>query len=268
MRDALYVREGDRFIPTERTCSPWGSDRLHGGAVAGLLAWGAENLHPNPEMRVVRITNDLFRPAPRVPVRLEADLLREGRRISVLRVRMVADGQEVAMATVLRARAQPTELPAHAQPPRQTPPGPDGIEVVGFLGSKPQTGPKAPPGMHSAVEVKPVVGMQFKGEGTAWLRITCDVVQGQPNSSVSYMGMMSDYGNGLGQVYLGGQVACINADIDMHLVRYPAADSWICLESRSLMSSQGSGITETRLYDTDGPIGQVTQSLVVRPFSL
>jgi len=264
--EALYIRDGNDFIPTERTCSPWDSKLLHGGAVAGLLAYAVERCDPRLDMRFVRITNDLFRPAPRVPVQVHTEVVRDGQRISIVRAYLMAEGKQVAMATALRAKIQPLNLPDYAVPSRQTPPGPEGFSVSNFLGGAASDG-KLPPSMHAVVAAKVVSGFKFRGQGTAWMHIDADVVQGEPNTPLAYMGMMSDYGNGLGQIFLGGGMACINADIDLHLTRYPQANDWICLESSTQMSEEGFGVTQTRLYDENGPLGHVSQTLVVRSFS-
>lgn len=268
--EALYIRDGDYFVPTERTGSPWDTKLLHGGAIAGLLAYAVEHCEPNPQMRFVRITNDLFRPAPRVPIKIETRVVRDGQRIGVIQALLIADGKEVAMATALRARVQPIELPDYAQPPKTTPRGPEGLNITSFLGGGGrQSGTdKLPPGLHSVVEMKIVDGFQFRGAGTAWLRINAQVVAGEDNTPLTYMGMMSDFGNGLGQVYLGGRAACINADIDMHLNRYPQAQAWIGLASQTHIEATGFGTTQTSLYDEQGPIGHVSQSLVVRDLTL
>ena len=263
MKDALYHREGELYVPTERTNSPWDSRLLHGGAIAGIMAHVIDRHEPDPEWRILRLTHDLCRPAPRVPLTIVTETLRAGQRIQLIQARMLADSQEVARSTALRGRVQPVELPDHAVVTGGVPEGPEGLAPEGFLGGRGQPG-KRPPGLNAAIEMRRVSGFAFKGEGTAWLRIDADVVAGEPTTAISYMGMMSDFGNGIGQLYLGGKMGCINADIDLHLNRYPDGE-WICLESRTHMEPTGLGTTHTRLYDTRGPIGRVDQCLVLRP---
>jgi len=38
----------------------------------------------------------------------------------------------------------------------------------------------------------------------------------------------------------------------------------VCLEARTLLGDEGSGLAESTLYDIDGVIGRATQSLFVR----
>ena len=104
MKDALYHRDGPLYVPTERTNSPWDSRLLHGGAIAGLMAHVIDRHEPDPEWRILRLTHDLYRPAPRVPLEVVTETLRAGQRIQLIQARMLADGQEVARSTALRGR--------------------------------------------------------------------------------------------------------------------------------------------------------------------
>ena len=44
MPDALFERDGARFVPTELCRGPWSPDAQHGGPPAVLLARAAEGL--------------------------------------------------------------------------------------------------------------------------------------------------------------------------------------------------------------------------------
>lgn len=262
--DSLYHKDGDYFVPTDRTNSPWSPKLLHGGAISGILAYGLEQHAPDPGMQFIRVTNDLFRPAPKVPVKLETNFLRDGGRIGVVECRLIADGKEVARAVGLRAKVQDIDLPEHALCKTETPPDPGPIPISGFLGEKSDAEAYVP-GLNYAVDVKLISGFQFKGEGKAWLRITSQLIDGAENTPFTYLGMLSDFGNGLGQSYIGGNNACINADINSSIYRYPTSE-WICLESKTQVQPQGFGTTETLFVDSEGAVGRVSQSLVVKPF--
>jgi hypothetical protein len=54
----------------------------------------------------------------------------------------------------------------------------------------------------------------------------------------------------------------VNCDL-IYLFRLPA-ETWICLEARSLFGGNGCGLADSALYDETGVIGQATQSLAVR----
>jgi Acyl-CoA thioesterase C-terminal domain/Acyl-CoA thioesterase N-terminal domain len=265
-QDILYVREGDQYHPTDRAASPWDSQLIHGGAITGLLAHTLDTRYVHENMKFIRITNDLFRPAPRQPLTVETEIIRDGSRIKAIVARMIIDTHEVARATSVCATTQVIELPAHAAlgSPIEFPAH---LPVLGFLGPYTESVYDAPPGFNFAVEMRKVEGFEFKGWGTAWLNIRSQVVQDEPNTPVSYMGMMTDFGNGIGQMGLGANQACINSDSSLYLYRYPK-QKWIRFKCHSQIQPTGSGTTETELADADGPLGRVIQSLIVRPFSL
>lgn len=262
--DPLYKKQGDLFIPTDRTNSPWSPTLLHGGAISGILAYGLEQALTDPTMHFIRITNDLFKPAPKQAFRLETEMVRDGSKITVILCKLIVEGVEVARATGLAAKVQDVELPEYARCQAEMPPPHDDISIKGFLGEK-----AAPevyiPGLNYAIDVKLISGFDFQGQGEAWLRMTSPLIEGEENSPLTYMGLLSDFGNGLGQAYLGGDNACINADINLSLYRYPESE-WIHLKSKTQVQTQGFGTTETFFIDEKGPVGKVTQSLIVKPF--
>ncbi len=259
--NTIFHRDGDRYLPTARASSPWDSRLLHGGSMAGLLAYVLE-AHGDGQMQFVRITNDLFRPGPLAPIEARVRTVRHGRQVHALEATLSADGVDFARAAALQLRPTPIDLPAHAQPSSEHPPGPQDLPTVGFLGKRDPSKPP-PPGLNAAMEMRLVSGFQFKGEGCAWMRLAAPFMDGEPASPLVHMGVLSDMGNGLGQIYLGGQAACINADISLNLLRLPRSE-WVCLESVTQLGHHGLGTVCTRFYDTEGPIGQVMQSQVAR----
>ncbi|PCJ15122.1 MAG: hypothetical protein COB04_13655 [Gammaproteobacteria bacterium] len=262
--DPLYKKQGDQFIPTDRTNSPWSPTLLHGGAISGILAYGLEQALPNPDMHYIRITNDLFKPAPKKPFTLDTEVVRDGSKICVIICKLMVDGGEVARATGLAAKVRDVELPDYALCQAEMPPAHEDLPIRGFLGEK--TSPDIyVPGLNYAIDVKLISGFDFQGKGSAWLRMTSPLIEGEENSPLTYMGLLSDFGNGLGQAYLGGDNACINADINLSLYRYPESD-WIHLNSITQVQTQGFGTTETTFTDEKGVVGKVTQSLIVKPF--
>jgi hypothetical protein len=56
----------------------------------------------------------------------------------------------------------------------------------------------------------------------------------------------------------------INADLSIHLHRPPLGE-WIGLDARTLLHPGGTGIAESVVHDTSGPVGRAFQTLVVQP---
>jgi hypothetical protein len=55
----------------------------------------------------------------------------------------------------------------------------------------------------------------------------------------------------------------VNADLTINLLRRPLGE-WICVDARTLLASNGCGLSESQLFDETGLIGRATQSLAVR----
>lgn len=61
---ALFLADGDQFVPQDVARGPWDPTALHGGPTAALLARAVEGHEADPAqpMRVARLTVDLLRP--------------------------------------------------------------------------------------------------------------------------------------------------------------------------------------------------------------
>ena len=270
MPDAIFTPEGDTFVPTDLARSPWGSELLHGGPPAGLLARAIEHSVHDAGMHPARITIDLFRPVPKQPLRVEVEAVREGNRIAVLQATLVADGLAVARATALVLRKSEVALPANVLPAARYVEGPEGLPVTGLASvmNRPGTDPSRafpPPGgggFHTTVEVKRVSGVPGSGQATAWIRIPVPFVAGEETSPLVRVAATSDFGNALGHIRPSEQVGFINADITLYLHRLPEGE-WVGLETKGVAQPHGLGMVESVVHDEHGAIGRVVQALIV-----
>src|SRR6185312_6795423 len=85
--EAFFRAEGSALVPSAEARSPWSDQMLHGRLLAALAARVAEG-PASGGLVPVRLTCDLFRAAPIEPVTVETDVLRDGRRVRSLAVRM------------------------------------------------------------------------------------------------------------------------------------------------------------------------------------
>ena len=110
--DAFYELDGDRAIPSELTRGPWDSESQHAGPPAALLGRAMERLPASAEsMRMGRVTYEVLRPVPIAPLRFEARIERDGRRVQMLSAALFAGDDEVMKARGWRLREEPVELP-------------------------------------------------------------------------------------------------------------------------------------------------------------
>lgn len=108
---AIYRVDGNSVATSPDAAGPWDRRMQHGSAPASLVTWAAERIATPIPMNIARITIDLMRPVPVAPLTIATDVLREGRKIQLCEVKLLADGVQVVGATVLKIKAQPQTLP-------------------------------------------------------------------------------------------------------------------------------------------------------------
>src|SRR5689334_337633 len=112
--EAIYRVEGAKIETSAFAGGPWDPKLQHGSAPSSLICWAVERLPSPVPMRVARLTIDLMRPVPVAPLSLETEVLREGKKIQLVGVRLLSEGKDVVRATALRIRRKPRELPSSA----------------------------------------------------------------------------------------------------------------------------------------------------------
>ncbi len=261
MPDALFERDGARFVPSELCRGPWSPEAQHGGPPAALLARSAECFEGGEEMQVARLTVELLRPVPLVPLTVAARWARPGRKVQIVEASLRAGDSEVARALGLRLRRVPLALPPGAERDPSPPPGPGrGAETLPPWGD----GIVRPAFHADAVEHRFVAGgFDQPGPATDWIRLRVPVVAGEPTSPLCRVAAAADFGNGISWVLsrLEGYTF-INPDLTIYLHRMPAGE-WVCLEAATWPSRDGVGLCESRLWDERGLIGCALQSLLL-----
>jgi hypothetical protein len=255
---ALFERDGDRFVPTPLTRGPWDPRAMHGGAPSALFTHVCEQYDPGPAAFVARVTVELFRPVPLEPLTMRVRTIRPGRKVQWLEAALLdADEREMTRATVLRLRSDDVDttgavnIVADPVPPRATGHAPEPVFGPGDVG------------YWNANDVQIVAGNWMEpGPGTAWFRLRCAVVAGEPVSPASRATAVADFGSGVGNPLRYTHATGINADVTVALHRHPIGE-WVCLESGAWANPHGVGLAETRLHDDHGPIGRSVQMLLV-----
>ena len=254
MSDAVFLRDGDRLIPQLEARAGWYADALHGGPVAGAFARAFELVEAPTEMEVTRLTVDLMRPVPTVPLSIETRVVRAGKRIQVLEGRMEGNGSDVAVASALRLRVAEVPVPSHSRP--ELPPAPSELPVVTME-------PVHEPWFHTrGVELRSAKqSFYVAGPGTAWVRLAMRLVEGEEPTPLQRAAVAADFGNGVGNV-LSEDFVFMNADLSIYLHRPPEGE-WVGLRSRSDIDHLGYGLAQSVLFDTQGSIGHGLQAIFV-----
>lgn len=116
MPNAIFTRDGDRYVPTELARGPWTPQAQHGGAPAALLARIVERRAGGEAMFVARLTIELLRPVPIAPLATRARIVRPGRKVQLVEASLFDGATEVARCTALRIRCVELPIPPDLLP--------------------------------------------------------------------------------------------------------------------------------------------------------
>jgi hypothetical protein len=259
--DALFLPDGERWLPTDWARGPWSPDALHGGPVAALTAREVERQEAPGPMLLARLTLELMRPVPLRPLTVTGRVSRPGRKVQLVDV-SVRDGElEVARATGLRVRLADVPLP----PDLDTAVGTGAtVGVPGPAESSPQADTWRWRAYHnSAVEVRYARGAWTElGAASVWLRLLVPVVPDEEPSPVVRAMAAADFGNGVSQVLPFGRYFFLNPELTVHLLRPPVGE-WVRLDATSHVAAHGVGFADSAIADERGLIGRAAQSLLV-----
>ena len=256
---ALYERDGDRIVPTDRARGPWRRDALHGAAVAALLA-SAVDL---PGWTPARITFDLLAPVRAVPMTLAVTRPEGGRRVVRQEVTLLEGDDPVARARVLAVRRADLDLPegatehedpfAGAAVPDLSRPTKGVVEAVGWECFD-----------SSAVSVRSLRSADLGPHAVGlWTRLLVPVVAGEPTPPIARAAAAADYASTATHMRLPFERwSFMNAELTLHLTREPAGP-WVGLVCESVVQPVGAGFSASTLFDSAGRLGRSAQALVV-----
>jgi len=256
----------ETFTPTEHTTGPWGPMQ-HGGPVAALLTRSMERLGARPDTRISRVTVDLLGPVPMDQLRVTARIVRPGRRIELLAATLEAPGrdgqwQPVAQGSAWRLATQPTkDVVRRADGGHQLPAeGPTSLEKFHI----PDIWPRG--GFVGATDWRVVHPGGEEGVPTiVWIDLMHDLVAGEPITGLERAMVIADTANGVGARLDPERFSFLNTELTVHL-HHPPTGTWFGVEAETSVGPDGVGMSAGVLHSADGPIGRVTQSLLVERF--
>lgn len=263
--EALFIRDADAFVGTILTQGGWDPDAANGAAVLALLGHCLEDVPTLVPMAMSRFTADLVRPVP-IGRRLHVttDVLREGKKIQVVQLRLLAGDVEHVRATVLRLRdvdmsgaerapeSTTDERPADALVP------PEESSRLGDLDEG--------PGFLRGIDMRRARTRDGSSSG-CWLRFAVPVVAGEPDRATAHLTLGFDFANQVGVELDAPSVSLINPDVTAHVLRQPTGE-WIAVTGDTRFHYRtGRGISSATLSDHDGVFGvaSVCQLVQDRP---
>jgi hypothetical protein len=251
---ALFVRDGHDYLANPVCDGPWAEGALHGGAPSALLAHLFSAELDGSGLMLARLTCEFVRPAPRGPLRPRIEIVRPGRRVTLIDGALLGpDGREVTRARALFLAPSALDGPADEGLPF---PGPEEGTPTDWSAQRPMF-------PTDAMEITFVEG-RFRevGPATAWFRLRYDVLDGEPTRPSDRVAAAADFGNGISSVLSWEEHTFINPDLTVYLER-PPVDEWIALRSRMRVHEGSVASADSVLYDRHGRIGHATQSLLV-----
>ena len=249
-----------RYLATSLTRGPWDANHQHAGPPVALVLGAIERAVAERGLtHIARLTTNLLRPIPIAELSIEVGVDYAGRNAAHLSARLYGEGKEVARFTALVQRAidQPVSAGLPGHPLARAPRPPEDLPPSRFAF------PDRRVGYFDLVDTRVAAGKLFDGPSTIWFRLNHPLVAGEIPSVYQRVAVAADSGNGISAVLDLQQYLFVNSDLTINLLRCPRGE-WVCLEARTLLGDEGSGLAESVLYDTDGVIGRATQSLFVR----
>jgi Acyl-CoA thioesterase C-terminal domain/Acyl-CoA thioesterase N-terminal domain len=262
--ESFYEPDGDHYVATELTRGPWDPGAQHAGPPAALIGREIERLGggrmgggEGPPAQVARVTYEILRLVPIGRLRVEAEVVRPGRRVELVQATLSDDqGEPLVRARGWRLRTEPVSFEA-PQRGNAVPPGPDQANPGGF----PDTGYDV--GYHSAMEYRFVRGgFTELGPATVWMRMGVRLLPGEEPTALQRVLVAADSGNGVSVTLDWSRHLFINVDLTVHLHRMPTGE-WVCLDAETFPETNGVGMADSRLLDEGGQIGRAAQTLLV-----
>ena len=252
--ESIYRVEGAAAETSAFAGGPWNPKLQHGAAPSSLICWAVERLPSPVPMRVVRLTVDLMRPVPVAPLTIETEIVREGRKIQLVSVKLLADGAEVVRASALRIRVEPNETPAIANGPAIALPMPDLCGPPDFFATETP--------FLKGIEMRVAKGgFRIPGPAAIWYRATRPIVADAAISPLMRAAIAADFCNGTSSVFDMKDWTFINADLSLRRGREPL-DVWMLLDAESLVGPDCVVVAAARLADTTGYFGRAVQSII------
>lgn len=262
MIDCLFRRRPDDgehsvFESTDGTRSNWDPQIQHGSPPLSLLTRAIEDLADGSGLRIGRLTLDILGAIPVATVRVRAWVQRPGNRIALMAAEMLVDrpdGSRRAVARVTAWLLAPSDTLDAATD--RYPPLVEG-EAAGVAHAW-----EGAPGYLETVSWR----RQLTPPGAdaiAWMSPLVPLVDADPTTPLQRLAMVVDSANGIGAALDPELFLFMNTDTVVHLNRLPDGRDF-ALQARGSIGPDGIGVTTGEIFDRDGFIGTVAQTLLVQ----
>ncbi|MFC9659783.1 acyl-CoA thioesterase domain-containing protein [Nocardia sp. NPDC127606] len=238
--------------PEPEASSGWIGGQLRGMAVGAVLARAVEReliVRERTDLRPVRWTLDLFRPVFVRPCTTRVEVIRDGRRLSLLDAMLIQDGRPVARAGALYLRPGPT---------------PDGICWSPETAADPPPTDREPSAGQDRVYFSeeqgwsPDARTHHNAARTGIWHRPIAVVAGEQPTPFQFVAGLADVTNVVTNLGSNG-LEYINADATLTLTRLPEGDE-AGLVGLDRLAQDGIALGTAAIYDRKGVFGTATVS--------
>lgn len=255
MPPGYFRRTTEGFEPLDLARSDWAWDQLHGVAVGGLLAVGAEDqvrALGRDDLVPVRFHLDLFRPSRAELTQLTGVVVRSGRRLALVDVTLAQGGRPTARATALFV-APSANPPGEVWEPPERPLPPEESVIR-------RTDDRRPPFIRSGRDWSPDFGEHQNAERHEIWNTASPVVLDEPISRFAAAASIADMTNMVTNWGTAG-IGLINTDVSLTLARLPVSME-IGLRALDHVQHDGVAVTAAEMFDRDGPIGTTSMTAI------
>lgn len=252
---------GEKFRATDLARGTWSAAIQHGGPVSALLVRALERCEQRDDTRLSRVVIDLLGGVPAEgDLWVRAEVQRPGKQIELLSAEMLAPGPDgaprpVARASGWRLQHQDTEPIAHAAAPL---PRPRAEAFNRNLKARDWDRNY----VHS-LEWLWLTEPLSEGPGESWINPNVDLVNGESMTQLERLFAVADCANGIGSKLDITKWTFLNTDLAVHVFRVPDGD-WIGIRAETSYGPDGIGTTIGTLFDEQGAVGAIQQSVLVR----
>ncbi|MHA3058839.1 thioesterase family protein [Acinetobacter sp. ANC 4641] len=257
-------QDTEKQVTTAYYCSTihaqgaWNSHEQHMAPATGILCAELEQFFPRENMRIGRISLDIFGLIAAGEFVIQTQVIRAGKTIELIEAQMQAQGKTCIVARAWRMQTIDTHAIAGLED--------DSISLPEH--SLPEERLKLwPGGFIESVEVRTHASLTRAGKGIVWLNTHIDMVQDQPTSDFVHLMGLVDTANGIVPRQKEQFTwSFANLDLQIHLHRLPHG-RWLGLETVQQYGEDGIGLTSSILHDEQGPFGRSEQILTLRPMA-
>ena len=243
------------YQPLIHAQGAWNEHEQHMAPATGIICAELEQFYPRADMRIGRISLDIFGLIPLEQFTVTTQVIRPGKTIELIESTMAAKGRTCIVARTWRMFAQDTSNVA-------------AIEDSPILQPEkfePWSGMQTwPGGFIQSIETRNQPNEHRNGQGTVWATTTKNMIDGEETSDfVRLMGIV-DIANGIApRQQLPFKWGFPNLDLQIHMHRLPQG-KWLGIQGVQQYGADGVGLSSAILHDVYGPFGRSEQIITLR----